>query len=156
MKTLIVYDSRNGVTEDCAINIKKSLNCDTLYLRKQHKVVLDDYELIIIGSPIYMGQPLKRVKKFCNNNLNKLLNKQVAFFVCGLGDPKEMIAAFKKAIPEALINKAKVISHFGGELRPDKASFLEKMLLKKMLEDKKFNGKINEQEIITFINKVRM
>lgn len=155
MKTIIIYDSRNGTTEDCAINIKKSLNCDSVNLRKQSIKSIDEYSLIVIGTPLYMGHPLKRIKSFCRKNENKLLNKHIAFFVCGLGEPKAMIEQFKNSIPSKLIDKAEIISHFGGEIRPEKAHFFEKLILQKMLEDKKMNNKINNQEIITFINKLK-
>jgi menaquinone-dependent protoporphyrinogen IX oxidase len=155
MKTIIIYDSKRGTTETCAFKIKEALKCDAVSLRDNHDVSVTDYDMTIIGTPIYAGQTSRLVKNFCASNENILKNKKLAFFVCGLDDPVQMIEAFKKAIPTELANNALIISHFGGELHPERAKFLMKFIMKKMLESKDTKVGLNEHEITSFINRLK-
>ena len=91
MRLLIIYGSKTGTTEECANKIKAALetrqeiqNIDIYNLAKRPKISLDDYETIIIGSPIYMGQIRNSVKTFLGYNIEKLMQKNLHFFVCGL------------------------------------------------------------------------
>jgi flavodoxin len=95
MKTVVLYDSKRGVTEECAKKVSESLKCDNYNLRKHNQINLDNYDLIIIGTPLYAGIPMTSVKKFCNNNVDILKKKKLAFFICGLGEASEMIDIFK-------------------------------------------------------------
>lgn len=154
MRSLIIYDSKKGTTEDCAKTLAQALKGDILSLKNNVKIDWDNYDLIIMGTPIYMGQPMKTLKKFCNTNSDLLKTKNIAFFICGGGNATEMTESFKKTMPTELINKAKIISHFGGELRVDRAHFLLKVMMKKMLEDKNITHEINHGEINKFIKVV--
>jgi menaquinone-dependent protoporphyrinogen oxidase len=155
LKTVVLYDSKRGVTEECAKKISESLKCDNFNLRKNNQINLDSYDLIIMGTPLYAGMPMTSVKKFCDNNVVVLKNKHLAFFICGLGEASEMIDSFKTKINSEVVKNISIIRHFGGELRPDRAHFLMKVLMKKMLEDPKFKSNIKENEINKFISDVR-
>jgi menaquinone-dependent protoporphyrinogen oxidase len=155
LKTVVLYDSKRGVTEECAKKVSESLKCDNYNLRKHNQINLDNYDLIIIGTPLYAGIPMTSVKKFCNNNVDILKKKKLAFFICGLGEASEMIDIFKTKINSEVVKNISIIRHFGGELRPDRAHFLMKVLMKKMLEDPKFKSSIKEEEINKFISDIR-
>jgi menaquinone-dependent protoporphyrinogen oxidase len=153
LKTVVLYDSKRGVTEECALKISENLKCDNYNLRKNSNIDLNNYDLIIIGTPLYAGMPMSSVKKFCNNN-KILKTKKLAFFLCGIGNADEMINTFKKQLNSDIVNNISIIRHFGGELRPDRAHFIMKAIMTKMLEDPKFKSNIKEDEIKKFIKEV--
>jgi menaquinone-dependent protoporphyrinogen oxidase len=154
MKMVVLYDSKGGVTEECAKKISNELKCDIYNTKKDKHIDLNNYELIIIGTPLYAGMPMRSVRKFCNNN-DILKTKKLAFFLCGIGEETEMIDIFKSKLSSDIVNNISVIRHFGGELRPNRAHFLMKMLMTKMLEDPKFKSSIKEDEISKFISDVK-
>lgn len=111
MKTLIVYFSRTGTTKKLAEDIKKSLKCDIEpitedrnrkgvigYLKSGReagaektplihppKKDLSKYDLVIIGTPIWVGKMSSPVRSFLKNNICNF--KKVAFF-CTMGGSK--------------------------------------------------------------------
>ncbi len=158
MKIIILYDSKRGSTEECALKLSQNLNCDSKKVRVKIDMKdydLDSYDHIVIGTPMYVGRPLKSIINFINNNVDLLKTKQVSFFLCGLGNHNEMIDAFKKVINSDLINDKTIIRHFGGELHPERARFIMKSIMEKMLQDPKFKGNIDDKEIDVFIKDVR-
>ena len=139
MKTLIVYDSKTGCTEDCAKYISEKVkNSELFYIRSKNNVNLDEYDRIIIGSPIYVNNPSSRIKKFYSENLQILLTKDVKLFFSGATEKfDDMQELLFKAIGETLTNHASQIGYFGGELRYDRMNFLTKLFIKAIEKMKK-------------------
>jgi flavodoxin len=118
MKTLIVYYSRTGVTKKVAETLKQKLNCDIeeivdtkdrkgpigymLSGREAMKGTLakikpitknpGDYELVIIGTPVWAFTMSSPIRTFLTEQKDKL--KKVAFFVTMGGSGYEK--TFKK------------------------------------------------------------
>lgn len=153
MKYLIIYDSKTGCTEDCANYIQSKLNDSKIVKIKEIKEInINDYNHFLIGSPIYIGNPRKSIIKFCQKNINELLNKDISFFFCG-ARPKyeENENGIKNSISNELLTIAKAIDYFGGELRYDKMNFFERFIMKKIQKEQKIETEINYKKIDEFI-----
>jgi menaquinone-dependent protoporphyrinogen IX oxidase len=79
MKTLIAYDSRYGTTTTVAHWLCEALgsDCD---IANVADISSFDYDLIVIGSPIYTDEPLASVTQFLHEHRNTLSEKKVALF----------------------------------------------------------------------------
>lgn len=138
MKTLIVYYSKTGVTEDCAKELSKLIKGETelVNIKNKDKLNFDDYNSIVIGTSIYAGNINGKIKKLCTQNRDILMNKPLGIFTCGLSTDSEALTFLEKGIGVGLIQHAKVIAHFRGELRMDKLNFLFRFIIKKVMESK--------------------
>ena len=94
-KILVVYYSKTGNTKKIAEKISKLLNADIdeiIVKEKQisprenfkmnYKKNPSDYDLIIIGTPVWGLRPVPAIKRYLTENENKI--KKIAFFcTCG-------------------------------------------------------------------------
>lgn len=129
MKTLILYASTYGFTRDCVHMLKKNLNGEIriVDINKDAVPPLDDFDTILIGGSIYIGQIQKKIKKYCLTNVDTLKNKKLGFFI-SCGSAETIDAYFKNSFPEILLEKALFTENFGGEMRPDKMNFFHKFI----------------------------
>jgi menaquinone-dependent protoporphyrinogen oxidase len=139
MKTIIIYATKYGYTEDCVQEMKHQLQGDVLTVNILTEEIssLQAFDNVILGGPIYMGQIHKKLKAFCKNNMNSLLAKRLALFLC-CGLPENFEESLANAFPHELREKAIVCECFGGELRTDKMKGPDKMisgLMKKVATD---------------------
>lgn len=122
MKTVVVYFSLTGNTKFVAEKIAQQLDADLCEITdKNHKkgkmlyikggaaamrekltditveTPIDDYELVIVGSPVWAGKIAPAIRTFLvENNFSK---KRVAFFVCMGGDkPEKTFENLRKTI----------------------------------------------------------
>lgn len=109
MKTLVVYYSLTGNTKFIAEQIAKKIKADVLELKadrgtghkSQSKLLaptkdLIDYDLIILGSPVWGYSYAPAIKSFLNQA--KLKNKKIALFVCHEDLPAKTLAGLKNAL----------------------------------------------------------
>lgn len=129
MKTLIVYGSTYGYAKECAKQLSEQLKGGVVLVNAQADKIpaLKEFDNVIIGGSIYMGQIQKKVKDFCTANVEELSGKRVGLFLC-CGLPENLELSMKNAFPEKLLQKAAAKECFGGELRPEKMNFLHRML----------------------------
>lgn len=155
MKSLIIYTSKTGATESCAKKLKEQLKDCTMENIDNLKEDINQYDLIIIGSPIRMGMIDKRIKKFLLNNREKLKAKKTAYFIC-CGFHENWKKYYEENIPKDLLESAVVYDSFGGELDIEKQKgfdkWIIKMVSKSIEEDKKIE--ILEENIDKFIKKL--
>ncbi|MEN8200982.1 MAG: flavodoxin domain-containing protein [Bacteroidota bacterium] len=156
MKTLIAYSTTLGCTEQCASKLKEDLGDDVEMVRisRRRRYNLQNYTNIIIGGSIHEGMIQRSVFKFCENNLDMLLKKQVGLFVCCMdpdADEKELI---KRAFPEKLVEHALASGFFGGELNIKKMNLLQKIMTRKAARLKK-EPDIDFQKILEFARKIQ-
>ncbi len=135
-KILLVYASKTGVTQDVAremaqlLSIPKDIyNCrDELLDRgdltqvniKPRQLDWDAYDMIVIGTSMYIGSPLKEIKSFCKKYQEKLIQKKLIFFTCGIGTEPEDKAYLWKNLPKEVSQRVLLYHHLGGEIREDK------------------------------------
>jgi len=139
MKTLIIYTTKYGYTEDCVKEMKSHLKGDvlTVNILTEKLSSLEAFDNVIIGGSIYMGQMQKKLKAFCENNLSSLLEKRVALFLC-CGLPENFEQNLTSAFPSKLRENAVASECFGGELRTDKMKGPDRIisgLMKKVASD---------------------
>ena len=126
MKSLVVYYSKTGTTRKVAEKIAKELNAEIEELTKikeDKKGLLSrfrsgpnetvpvpvatqknpkDYDLILIGTPIWNLGPTPAIRNYLANN--DLSGKRVALFCTyGNGGEKQTFGKLKKLIPNATI-----------------------------------------------------
>ena len=118
MKTLIAYSTTLGCTEQCASKLKEDLGEDVEMVRisRRRRYNLQDFTNIIIGGSIHEGMIQRSVYKFCENNLEVLLQKQVGLFVCCMDPNADEQRLIDQAFPEPLVKHALASGFFGGEL----------------------------------------
>lgn len=121
MKTLIIYTTKYGYTEDCAHALMNQIDGDVLAvnLLKDELSGLEAFDNIIIGGSVYMGQVNKKLKNFCENNKTALLGKNTGLFLC-CGLPENFDQSLHAAFPVEVIDRAIARECFGGELRTEK------------------------------------
>jgi len=130
VKTLIVYASKYGCTADCAEYLKVNLSGDvTVADINESNEQLEPYDTIIIGGSVYIGKISKRLRAFCEKNLEILLTKRVGIFLCcALVEEADKVLA--ENFPPTLLTGAKTVQIFGSEARLEKMSFRDKLLIK--------------------------
>lgn len=80
LKTLIIYESRYGVTKEIAKTLALILGpakyCTTSEFMEEYK----EFDLIVLGSPVYYEVMDEKLMKFIKENKNWLKNKKTALF----------------------------------------------------------------------------
>lgn len=158
MEKLIVYGTKSGTTENCAMKIKANMDfqdVEILNLKGNLKIDLSKYETIIIGTPIYMGRINGKVKSFLLENHDVLMQKTIHFFVCGLAHGAEGVELFRKQIAEDLFAHASQVRQLGSEVHPERLNPLYRMIIKKIIETEKPPIGLLESEIEEFAKEVR-
>ena len=136
MNTLIVYASKSGTTEEAARVAEERLRgpCRLLDLRdkKAEIPVLGQYDAVIVGSPLYMGRPMKEVARFCREHETELTRGKpvLALFTCGMGDAAEGESCFRRCLPEAVTRAALIYRHLGGEVHEDRLNAFGRMAMR--------------------------
>lgn len=113
MKTLILYATKSGSSFLCAKllaeKIPDSLICDIAKSTSD----IEKAECIVLGSGIRMGHLYKPVRNFVKQNLDMLLSKKVAIYLCN-SYPDTLQKTIEKDIPHKLLQKLVFITSFGG------------------------------------------
>mgnify|MGYP004443261473 CR=1 FL=1 len=132
MNTLIVFSTKHGCTEKCAKLLSNELKdkIDLVNLKTAKDIDISTYDKVIIGGSIYIGRIQKEVREFCLNNLEKLKEKKVALFICGMQEGDLINTEINENFPKELIESSIIKSHFGGEYNFDNMSFFEKLTVK--------------------------
>lgn len=150
MKSIILYESKTGTTKKCA-ELVKEMNSDTEIKRLTSFIEdIDDYESIVLLTPIYMGQINKKTKKFLLKNHTKLLTKKLTILICSM-NTQEYENTIKNNFDEAIQNHARIM-HVGGAYNFDKLNFIYKFIIKKMTGSTKDVDEIKYE----VINKIRI
>jgi len=157
MKVLIAYATRFGTTEKCAdmlaeILRKKNLEVELVDLKKNKRVKLQDYDLVVVGGSFLIVRMNAFVKKFVKRNLNILLNTKTAVFMCGADEDWEN--EIKKGFPEELLNKAVAKSYFGYEMNWDKMNPMFRNMMQKASKTTEPVSKINTENVRKFAEEI--
>ena len=152
MNTLIVYAGKYGCTEKCAGLLSKELNgqVDIKNLKKVKDIDISNYEKIIIGGSIYIGKIQKEVIEFCLKNLDKLMEKRIGLFICGMQEGDAVKTELHENFNLELIKIAEAKECFGGEFIFDKMNFMEKVIVKKISKVTSNKSNILEGNIMKF------
>lgn len=154
MKTLIAYAGTAGTTEKCARILGKKISDAMIVNLEKEMPELQDFDTIILGSNIHMGQFHKKAKNFINALREQIKDKKYAFFICN-AFPEQAEAFFMQNIPQELLSSAVCVASFGGELDITKLKgmnkFIAKMVTNANKGDESKNPKILEDRIDAFV-----
>lgn len=143
MKYLIIYSSKYGFTEECTDRLADLLDGEVKKITSKElgSLSLGDYEHIIIGSSVYVGQIDKKIKEFVNKYERALLNSKVSLFLCCGAQPNETGEIYKNNYPESILSHAQIKECFGGEFRLDKMGFFNRLIISKVAKSKENENK---------------
>lgn len=131
MKSAVIYTSRYGSTARVAEALAATLGADSINLKKS-KVELDQYQTIILGSPIFASNLSGEMKKFIEESKAVLLEKNLGLFICCAHEGEDAEKQIAVAYPQELVEHAKARSVLGGAVNLNKHNFLIRTLLKKV------------------------
>ena len=157
MKTLIVYASKYGFTTDCVNLLKNKLQGEvtTVDINKvTSQLSLKEFDTVIIGGSIYVGKVSKKLREFCEKNLDALNQKKIGLFLCCALVENEA-QFFTDNFPASLLENAKAKKTFGSDARLEKMGFLDKTLIKAVTKGDFSSFKISEENIDAFAEGVR-
>ncbi len=113
MNALIAYDTRYGTTEEIAHWLAEGLavDCD---VRNVADVTSLDYDLIVVGSPMYTDEPLPSVIQFLREHSTSLSSKNVALFLVYDKLIASKLGAYEEMIREQAPPNILGVAIFGG------------------------------------------
>lgn len=155
MKTLILYATTYGFTKECVEDLRKLLNGDVDMVNIMTSQVdsLGEYNNIIIGGSIYIGQIQKKLKNYCIEHKDMLKSKRLALFLC-CGMTDQFDQTLKNSYPAELLNQAIAKECFGGELRIDKMKLTHKIITNMMKKVTEKQGKENPEKLFEGIQRL--
>jgi len=153
-KILLLYETKKGMTEKLGQLLKEKISDMDIYEAKKFHGMMDQYDSIIIGTPIYMGKINKHIKKLINEQANILSNKKTAIYLCGMGMDDE---------PQVIANNFSekergqyFIHYLGGAYNFERMNFLQKFIIKKLTGESQSKEVVLERKmkaLINYINK---
>ncbi|GFP76010.1 flavodoxin domain-containing protein [Clostridium fungisolvens] len=155
MKSLIIYATKYGTVEKASNLIKDKMKDEVVIVNilKQDPPSLIEFDNIILGGSIYIGNIQKKLKQFAINHEEELLMKRVGLFICGGADKEEeKDKELKNAFPAKLYENAICKCSFGYEYKFEKLNFFEKAMIKKITGIKGSVYKLSEDTIEDFTN----
>lgn len=148
--------STHGCTENVVNELKENLgsDADIVNLRKDPNPELKEYSRIIIGGSIHAGQIQRKVREFCEHNLDVFRFKEVGLFICCMYEGQVAKDQLKNAFPEKLHQYSKTEAIFGGEFNFTRMNFLEKMIVKKVAHVKESVSNVDHKAIERFAKRM--
>ena len=131
MKILILYATHGGVTRTCAeILTKRLMSHHTVQTMDIHDNPPSpaSYDAVVLGSCIRMGKINKAIKRYIKTYMNQLSSISTGVFFC-CGYPRQFDEYVETQLPKKLICSLG-IHCFGGELKPEKLSGLDKLVVR--------------------------
>jgi menaquinone-dependent protoporphyrinogen IX oxidase len=121
VKTLVVFDSKHGATEEVARRIAEGVKgaggvAVLLDLRVSGaaKASMSGFDAVALGGPTYAGRWSRRASAFAASRETELAGKAFALFAVG-NDQEKGAEVAKAALPPALSAKAQS-AYFGGRI----------------------------------------
>ncbi len=140
-KVLIAYASKHGSTAEIAEKIGEALKREGIQANVMpvQKVKFPaDYDAIVIGSAVYIGQWRSEVSEFLKMNERTLSNKPVWLFSSGptgKGEAGELLQGWRHPFRlQALIERIKPrdTAVFHGAIDMQKLGFLDRWMIKRV------------------------
>ncbi len=136
MRALICYDTKYGSTPEICRAIRAGIKMDT-DIRNVRDVYTLEYDLILIGSPIFIGKPMESVVNFIRKSYMLLHSRTIATFVTCWATATQYSASSRafleqlaKHLPPCRLIAQKALP---GRLLPDTVSSRDKRTLNRLL-----------------------
>ncbi len=150
-KYLILYYTRYGSTKVTAerLNDELGMESDLMQIKDVKKGIIEKYEIIIIGNPIYMMKFPKKANFFLEKYKKVLLTKKLAFYILCTMTEEQVLTGYGKNwilnyISNDIFRNVVLYSILGGERYMDKLSSSDRMFLK--IGKKIYKDKINIED----------
>ena len=154
MKTLIAYATKHGAALEIARQIAGKTDGSVLYDLKQGGLLsIDEFDCIIVGSSVYAGMIRKEAKAFLSQNADLLRSKRLGLFYSGM-DPSREKDTLEANFPADILQAAKSARFLGGIFDPEKAGFLERLIMKAASKQTGYANNIDAVKIELFIEEL--
>ncbi len=150
MKTAIIYSTKCGTAKTVAEMIREGLKdgASVFGIKEAKKLNLDDYDQVVLGGSVYIGKTQKELTAFAEANLDKLLTKKAALFLCAARpEPEALEEQIRLAFPAELIKKAVYKGTVGSAIDFKKLNFVERAMVKKFMGLEEGYTKLDEGAI---------
>ena len=150
-KTLIIYESKYGTTEKIAKYLSLVLGPAKYCKTSEFKDEFKDFDLILLGSPIYSGKIVPKIIDFIEKNINWLKTKKIALFCTCIStkDGNENLTKLEKILGKVITKRA-----LGGILKHNKLDEEDSQALKEFSENIGFTfddtDNFNLEDIINY------
>jgi menaquinone-dependent protoporphyrinogen oxidase len=141
-KVLVAYTSKAGSTSEVAKAIGEVLSksgADVTVEQIKNVKDISAYQAVIVGSLIRMGSWVPEAKNFVEKNKAILEKVPTAFFTTSLTlkDDTDEARAKVAGYVEPVVQIVKPVENglFGGKMDTSKLSFLDKMIIEKMIKE---------------------
>jgi len=149
MKTLIIYATKYGCTQECAELLKKYMQGEVMVTSALNcKYNLNEFDQIVIGGSVYMGKIRKDFTRFCQQNKKILLRKKLGLFACCY-TPNDTEGFFETIFPQDLLHHAAYVTTVGGRMDYEKMNFAYRKLFESLKKIDGFQKGFAEPEIDT-------
>lgn len=127
MKTLVLFATKHGCTERAARALAQQLgNAEVISIADQSPD-LSQFDGVVIGSSIYVGQINKALSQWLSRNSAALQGKRLGLFIC-CGQAEKAMEQLQTAFPADLVQQAVATGYFGYDFT--RLSFGEKLICK--------------------------
>ncbi|MGZ4933440.1 MAG: flavodoxin domain-containing protein [Halobacteriota archaeon] len=158
MKVLIAYDTRYGTTEEIAHWLAEGLatDCD---VKNVADVTNLDYDLIVVGSPMYTDEPLPSVIQFLHDRGALLSRKKVALFLVYDQLIASKLDTYEEMIRERAPPNVFDLAIFGGYMDVGKLNEHDRRTIEDFFNrlGKRYNllDNRNKEEVLRFAERLR-
>jgi len=135
MKTIILYESKMGFTKKCAEYLHSKIKDSAIFDIERAGFVLKDYDQIMIGAPIYVGEVEDYTKDFIERNKFTLLDRKLKLFFSGM-NKEEFHIAVQDSLPVDVFYHAKTV-FCGGVIEYSKLTLRDKYTIWRRLKIRK-------------------
>nr|WP_312577810.1 flavodoxin domain-containing protein [Sedimentibacter sp.] len=140
MSILIAYASKNKTTETCAKMLGEKLPESEIINLSVTKPDLSLYDTVVIGSCIRFNYIHNDVKNFIGNNIDELMKKRTAIYLC-CAFPEKANQYVLHNFPKKLLNNSTSIECFGGRLKVKPLRLLDKFIIKTVVKNYKLDNR---------------
>jgi menaquinone-dependent protoporphyrinogen oxidase len=134
MRALVVTASKHGATAEIGLSIADTLNdvgISTNTRPAESVTSLDGYEVVILGSAVYMGRWMDEARHLAQRLRSQLVERDVWLFSSGpVGDPPMPSAEASDITPMMHLTRARGHRTFAGRLVREDLRFGEKAITK--------------------------
>jgi menaquinone-dependent protoporphyrinogen oxidase len=138
-RILIAYASRTGSTAEIARAVAKELEAmgfGVVVGEIDTVSSISGFDAVVIGTPVYMGNPGKSVGKFVTRFREGLGNVPVAAFAVGMAPVDSKVGSVdivRENLQKSLHPlRAVATTVFAGRLDPDRMSFMDRIMTRLM------------------------
>ena len=109
----------------------------------------------MVRGSIYVGNIQKEVKEFCRDFEAELLEKNLGLFICaGEKNEEKRLDAIRINFPSEMIDHSTATGWFGYEVHFEKASFMDRTVIRLMMRIKKSFSDLKNENIAEFAAKM--